>query len=143
MQPPFALSRPDLPAVTPQTVEEAADIIRQAAAAKGAILARGSGTKWSVGKQPTPGVEAIVLNTTGLRGIIEYDPGELTFTAYAGTPLAEVQSTLAANGQYMPFDPPFVEHGATLGGTIAAGISGPRRDGHGGHRGFMISAESL
>src|SRR5258708_7320796 len=143
MQSPFAFSRPDLPTVTPQSVEEAADAIREASAVKRAILVRGGGTKWSVGKQPAPGVDAVVLNTTGLRGLIEYDPGELTFTAYAGTPLTEVQSALAANGQYMPFDPPFVDYGATLGGTIAAGLSGPRRMRYGGLRDFVIGVGYL
>src|SRR5258706_10680398 len=136
---PFAYARPELDVVTPASAEEAADAIRSAAASKRAVLARGSGTKWRIGSQP-PG-DAVVLSTQGLRGILQYEPGELTFTARAGTPLADVEAALAANGQYLPFDPPFASAGATLGGTIAAGLSGPRRMRYGGLRDFVIGVE--
>jgi glycolate oxidase FAD binding subunit len=75
---------------------------------------------------------------TKLTGIIEYDPGEYTFTAYAGTRLSEIAASLAEHGQYMPFDPPLVESGATLGGTIAAGLSGSGRYRYGGLRDFIL-----
>jgi glycolate oxidase FAD binding subunit len=78
------------------------------------------------------------LDLRGLTGILEYEPGEYTITARAGTPLAEVEAALAENGQYLPFDPPFVERGATLGGTVAAGLSGPGRYRYGGVRDFLI-----
>ncbi len=141
MASPFAFSRSDLPVVTPVNVEEAAQIIHEAAAAKRAVLARGGGTKWSAGQQPTG--DSVVLATTSLTGIIEYEPGELTFTAHAGTPLREIEAALAANGQYLPFDPPFGADGATLGGTVAAGLSGPRRMRYGGLRDFVIGVKYL
>jgi glycolate oxidase FAD binding subunit len=78
------------------------------------------------------------LDMTKLTGIIEYDPGEYTFTAYAGTPLTEITAALAEHGQTMPFDPPLVQSGATLGGTIAAGISGSGRYRYGGLRDFIL-----
>lgn len=139
MPTPFTYSRTDLPTATPQSVAEVADVIREASAAGRAILIRGGGTKWSLGQQPKQ--DAMILCTGGLTGIIEYEPGELTFTARAGTPLAEIESALAANGQYLPFDPPFVSAGATLGGTVAAGLSGPRRMRYGGLRDFVIGVE--
>lgn len=81
---------------------------------------------------------ATLLDLRDLSGILEYEPGEYTFTALAGTPLAEVAAALAENGQYLPFDPPLVEAGATLGGTVAAGLSGSGRYRYGGVRDFLI-----
>jgi glycolate oxidase FAD binding subunit len=86
----------------------------------------------------TNGEGTTLLDLRGLSGILEYEPGEYTITAQAGTSLAEVQAALAENGQYLPFDPPLVEAGATLGGTIAAGLSGSGRYRYGGVRDFLI-----
>lgn len=140
---PFAFARPDLPTLTPRDTQEAGEIIASAAAQGRAVLARGGGTKWSAGRQPPGGREAVILSTAAFTGIVEYNPAELTFTARAGTPLAEVQAALAANRQYLPFDPPFAGHGATLGGTVAAGLSGPRRMRYGGLRDFIIGIDYL
>src|SRR5436190_11409249 len=76
-----------------------------------------------------------------LSGMMEYDPAEFTFTALAGTPLAVVQKELAGNGQYLPFDPPLAAQGATLGGTVAAGLSGPGRLRYGGVRDFIVGVQ--
>lgn len=73
-----------------------------------------------------------------LSGILEYHPDEFTFTAQAGTRLDEVEMALNKNEQYLPFDPPLVEQGATLGGTVAAGLSGPGRYRYGGVRDFLL-----
>jgi glycolate oxidase FAD binding subunit len=80
-----------------------------------------------------------LVSTRALTGITEYDPGEFTFTALAGTPLREITAALAEKGQYLPWDPPFVASGATLGGTIAAGLSGPGRFRFGGLRDFILA----
>src|SRR5262245_29310303 len=66
-------------------------------------------------------VDAVKLSTSRLRGILEYDPSEFTFTALAGTPLRDIVAALAERGQYLPFDPPLLGGGATLGGAVAAG----------------------
>jgi glycolate oxidase FAD binding subunit len=66
-----------------------------------------------------------VLDVSGLTGIVEYDPAELTFTARPGTTLAEIEEMLAANGQHLPFDPPRLGAGATIGGAVATGVTGP------------------
>jgi glycolate oxidase FAD binding subunit len=79
-----------------------------------------------------------MLDMRRLAGLTEYEPGEFTFTARAGTPLCEVAAALAEHGQYLPFDPPLVEQGATLGGTVAAGVSGAGRHRYGGVRDFLI-----
>jgi glycolate oxidase FAD binding subunit len=67
---------------------------------------------------------ALQLDLTGLSGLLEYQPEEFTFTALAGTRLAEIEQVLAEHGQYLPFNPPFAARGATLGGTLASGLSG-------------------
>jgi glycolate oxidase FAD binding subunit len=73
-----------------------------------------------------------------LSGIVEYQSSEFTFTALAGTPLALVNQVLAEYRQYLPFDPLLAERGATLGGTVAAGVSGPGRYHYGGVRDFIL-----
>jgi glycolate oxidase FAD binding subunit len=79
-----------------------------------------------------------VLDVSDLRGIVEYDPAELTFTAQAATPVVEITAALAEHGQYLPFEPPFAAAGATLGGVVAAGASGSGALRHGGVRDFVI-----
>ncbi len=78
------------------------------------------------------------LELRDLSGVGEYNPHEYTFTALAGTKLSEVSDLLVAEGQYLPFDPPFADAGATLGGTVAAGLSGPGRFRYGGVRDFLL-----
>jgi glycolate oxidase FAD binding subunit len=99
------------------------------------LLPVGARTKTPLSRVPA-GVDALSL--IELRGIREYDPAEFTLTALAGTPLAEVAAALAVQGQSLPFDPPFVARGATLGGAVAAGISGSGRQRYGGVRDFLI-----
>ncbi len=98
-------------------------------------MPRGGSTKPAL-SSPTSGSEALDLSQ--LRGVLEYNPGEYTFTALAGTPIQEVQAMLAEHRQYLPFDPLFAERGATLGGTVAAGLSGPGRYRYGGLRDFIL-----
>lgn len=81
------------------------------------------------------------ISTAGLRGIVDYEPSEFTFTALAGTPLKEIVAELASRGQYLPFDPMLAGAGATLGGTIAAGLSGPGRFRFGGLRDFILAVQ--
>jgi glycolate oxidase FAD binding subunit len=83
-------------------------------------------------------VECARLSLAGLRGIIEYEPSEFTFTALAGTPIAEIADALRQRGQYLPFDPMYTGAGATLGGTVASGVSGPGRFRFGGLRDFIL-----
>jgi glycolate oxidase len=101
------------------------------------VLPRGGGSKPAL-STPSEGVVPLVVS--GLRGIVEYDPEELTITALAGTPVRVVQAALAAHGQYLPFDPPLARAGATVGGVVAAGSSGSGAHRHGGVRDFIIGA---
>lgn len=122
--------------IHPSNVDEAAEAVR--AYAQGCVLPRGGGTKPALSLAPR-GVTSLDLR--GLTGMVEYDPAEYTFTALAGTPLATVQAELAKNGQYLPFDPPLARQGATLGGTVAAGLSGPGRLRYGGVRDFIVGVQ--
>ncbi len=117
--------------IAPTTIDE----VQEAVLAAPRLLPRGAGTKPALSALPT---ETVALNLTQLSGIQEYDPGEYTITALAGTPVAEVAAALAEHGQYLPFDPPLVRAGATLGGTVAAGLSGSGRYRYGGLRDFLI-----
>jgi len=100
------------------------------------VLPVGGGTKPALSDAPSDDV--VGVDVSGLRGIVEYDPAELTLTAMAGTPVAEVAAALEEHGQYLPFDPPLAEAGATLGGVVAAGTSGSNAFRHGGVRDFVI-----
>lgn len=100
------------------------------------VLARGAGTKTALSTEAN-------LSVAGLTGVMEYDPSEYTFTAKAGTPLAEIQSMLAEHRQFLPFDPPLVAAGATLGGTVAAGLSGAGRLRFGGIRDFLLGVRMV
>lgn len=86
---------------------------------------------------------ASALNLVGLKGVLEYEPSEFTFTALAGTRLKDIDRMLDSNGQFLPFDPPFVERGATLGGTVSVGLSGPGRYQYGGVRDFILGVKYL
>ena len=72
------------------------------------------------------------VTTSKMSGVLQYDPGEFTFTALAGTRVEEIENLLAKKNQYLPFDAPLVAAGATLGGTVASGHSGSGRFRYGG-----------
>ncbi|HSM99007.1 MAG TPA: glycolate oxidase subunit GlcE [Gallionella sp.] len=77
------------------------------------------------------------------RGIVEYDPRELVLTARSGTTLQEIEAALAEANQMLAFEPPHFGTGATLGGTIACGLSGPRRPYSGSARDFVLGCKLL
>jgi glycolate oxidase FAD binding subunit len=116
--------------LAPATPEELAEAVR----ATPKLLAIGARTKPRLSEAEG----FAVLSTRKLSGIIEYDPSEFTFTALAGTPVRLISAALAERGQYLPFDPFFVDAGATLGGTVASGLSGPGRFRYGGLRDFIL-----
>ncbi|BAW01340.1 FAD linked oxidase domain-containing protein [Thermus thermophilus] len=65
------------------------------------------------------------MDLSRLRGLLAYEPEEFVFTAFAGTPVAEVEEALRAHGQYLPFHPPLAGKGATLGGRWPRGYPAP------------------
>ena len=78
------------------------------------------------------------LNVAPYSGIIEYEPSELVISVRAGTLLRDVESTLAERGQMLPFEPPAFGDNATIGGTVATGLSGPARAARGSVRDFVL-----
>ena len=116
------------------------DTLRQALADSRPSRMRitGAGTK-ATGREANDG-DARRLDLRGLRGIVSYNPAECVITALAGTPVAEIEATLAAHQQYLPFDPTHRHAGGTIGGTVASGLSGSGRYRYGGVRDFVIGA---
>ncbi|MDE0076237.1 MAG: FAD-binding protein [Caldilineaceae bacterium] len=113
------------------------DEIQEAVRGAESVRVRGGGSKPSLSlRRCQEDVQWLDLST--LRGVIDYQPEEYTFTARAGTPVAEMSALLEEKGQYLPFDPPLAERGATLGGTVASGLSGAGRYRYGGIRDFLI-----
>jgi glycolate oxidase FAD binding subunit len=84
-----------------------------------------------------------ILDTRGYSGIVDYEPTELVITARCGTPLAEIESALAARRQMLAFEPPSFGAGATIGGVVAAGLSGPRRASVGAVRDFVLGVKII
>ena len=115
------------------------DQVRAAAAAATPLQVQGGGTKSFYGHP----VSGEVLATRGHGGIVSYEPSELVLTARCGTSLAEIESTLAAEGQMLAFEPPHFGAGATLGGCISAGLSGPRRVAVGAVRDFVLGVQII
>jgi glycolate oxidase FAD binding subunit len=110
------------------------DRVRAAAAQGTSLRIRGGGTKDFHGEPP----QGELLETGALRGIVTYEPSELVVTVRAGTPLAELERALAERGQGLPFEPPHFGDGATVGGMVAAGLSGPARASVGAVRDYVL-----
>jgi len=104
-----------------------------------ALAITGSGSKSFLGHA----VAGQLMAVTGHRGIVEYDPRELVLTARSGTPLEEIEAALAEANQMLAFEPPHFGDAATLGGTIACGLSGPRRPYSGSARDFVLGCRML
>ena len=100
-----------------------AETIRAAAESGHRLRLRGGGTKDFYGQA----LQGDVLDTRGPAGIIAYEPTELVVTVRGGTRLADLEQALAEKGQMLAFEPPHFGAGATVGGAVAAGLSGPRR----------------
>ena len=115
------------------------DAVRTAAADGRTLRLRGGGTKDFWGAP----LQGEVLDTRGYTGIVSYEPSELVLTARCGTPLAELEAALAEKGQCLAFEPPHFGAGATLGGMVAAGLSGPARATVGGVRDFVLGARCI
>ncbi|RYY82699.1 MAG: glycolate oxidase subunit GlcE, partial [Comamonadaceae bacterium] len=117
------------------------DRIRAASADGTPLRIRGGGSKDFYG-EPVAGQ---LLDTRPLTGVLSYEPSELVVTVRAGTPLAELEALLAQQNQCLPFEPPhFAWQGdgvtATVGGMVAAGLSGPARASVGCVRDYVLGA---
>ncbi len=118
----------------PGTTEEAAEVVREAAARELSIVIRGGGTKqhWAL----PPRRLDLILDTRRLQGVVEHAAGDLIAVVRAGTPMRRVREALAPAGQQLALDVPLP--GATVGGTVAVRTSGPRRMLYGSVRDLLI-----
>ena len=120
------------------------DRVRAAAASGTPLRIRGGGSKDFYGQS----LQGELLDTTTLTGITSYEPSELVVTARAGTPLHELEAALAEQSQCLPFEPPHFalqrdDGQATVGGMVAAGLSGPARASVGGVRDYMLGVQLI
>ncbi len=113
--------------------------VRDAAAARTPLLIRAGGSKDFYGNA----CQGERLDPRGYAGVVAYEPTELVITARCGTPLAELEATLDAQGQMLPFEPPHFGNEATVGGCVAAGLSGPRRANAGALRDYVLGVKLL
>ena len=124
-------------------LQQTIDQVRAAAAARTPLRLRGGGTKDFHGLAGLGSLRGAVLDTRALAGIVSYEPSELVVTAWAGTPLAQLEAALAERRQCLPFEPPHFAApdagaGATVGGMVAAGLSGPARVSVGAVRDYVL-----
>ncbi len=118
--------------------------VQAARSAGTALWIKGGDTKEFYGEPPARGIDpAEVLDTRELRGISSYEPSELVVTVRAGTLLSDLEACLADKGQFLAFEPPRFAPGGTVGGMVAAGLSGPARATVGCVRDFVLGATLL
>jgi glycolate oxidase FAD binding subunit len=110
--------------------------VKQHAAQKKPLAIHGGDTKKFYGGA----IEGDALDMRGYNGIIDYEPKELVLTVRAGTSLADIETVMTRENQMLPFEPPHFASGATIGGTVATGLSGPRRPYAGAVRDFVLGA---
>ena len=123
------------PAARPANAEELRDAIAAASARKQSIELTGNGSKRLMAGPVAPA--DVRITTAGMRRILLYEPRDLTISVEAGLPFAELNAELARNGQMIPLDGPFNDQ-ATVGGVVAANISGARRRLYGTARDLVI-----
>jgi len=96
----------------------------------------GHGSKDFYGESP----QGEVLSTLALNGVTAYEPSELFISVLAGTPLIEVEALLLQHRQRLAFEPPRFQGRGTMGGMVAAGLSGPSRAALGSVRDHVLGA---
>jgi glycolate oxidase FAD binding subunit len=113
--------------------------VREAYEARTPLCIQGGGSKTFYGRDAL----GEPLQVGGHRGIVAYEPAELTITVRCGTPIAEVEAVLAEKNQMLAFEPPRHAGTATIGGIIACGFSGPRRMSAGSVRDFLLGLRCI
>lgn len=113
--------------------------VRAAIAARRPLRVAGQGSKAFYGDAAA----GEPLDVTAHRGVLGYEPGDMVITARAGTPLAELDAVLGAQGQMLGFEPPQFGGRGTLGGAVAGGLSGPRRPWAGAARDFVLGVRAI
>lgn len=123
--------------------QELQDRVRAAHNDKTPLKIIGGNSKSFYGNNVSASHKVEILETRIHQGIISYEPSELVITARAGTPLKEIEALLAENNQMLPFEPPHFGEHATLGGSIATGLSGSRRPFAGSARDFVLGTKII
>lgn len=123
----------------PAPLQSLIDRIRASAAHGESLRITGGGTKAFLDE--APGLAP--LSTAEWRGVVAHEPTELVITARAGTPLTELEAVLAEAGQCLPFEPPHLGPGATVGGMVAAGLAGPARATAGSVRDYVLGVQLI
>jgi glycolate oxidase FAD binding subunit len=123
----------------PQDLPSIVERIKAAVSAGTPLRIRGGGTKDFYGQS----LQGEVLDTTALSGISSYEPSELVVTVKAGTSLAELEAVLSEKNQCLPFEPPHFKTGSTVGGMVAAGLSGPSRASSGSVKDFVLGIDMI
>ncbi len=121
------------------TLERFSASIRAAGAANRPLQIRAGGTKDFYGQS----IAGELLDPRNYAGIVDYDPSELVITARAGTRLAELETVLQECAQMLACEPPHFGSAATVGGAVAAGLSGPRRQSAGSLRDFLLGVRIM
>ena len=111
--------------------------VRQAAERARPLRIRGGGSKDFYGQR----LHGELLDVRPIAGVVDYEPSELVVTVRAGTRLRELQALLAERGQCLPFEPPQFGVGSTIGGAVAAGLSGPARASVGSLRDYVLGVQ--
>jgi glycolate oxidase FAD binding subunit len=119
----------------PESPEQLAQSLREAAAAKQTIRLGGNFSKDRLGGPPQPADMSI--STRSMNRLLQYDPRDLTVSVQPGLPFAELERALAEHRQMLPLDPGWGEN-STVGGVVGANISGPRRRLYGTARDMII-----
>ncbi|MGI6851052.1 glycolate oxidase subunit GlcE [Mesorhizobium sp. 1B3] len=132
---------------TPSTSDEVLSVVQWALEQEAPLEIVGHGSKRNIGR---PQQTEHMLDLSGLVGVTLYEPEELVLSARAGTPLAEIEELLARNGQQLAFEP--MDYGPLLGGTagrgtiggvLAANLSGPRRLKAGAARDHILGVHAV
>ena len=110
--------------VLPASVQEMQEVLQFAVKKDLSVMPAGAGTKLGIGNLPEK--VDLVLATTCLNSVVEYEPADLTVTVESGIRLAALQAVLAQHRQYLALDPPYTDR-CTLGGIVATNASGSLR----------------
>lgn len=122
-----------------QVLQQFRDTIVAATVEKKPLRLRGGGSKDWYGQA----LQGEILDTRAYTGIVAYEPTELVITARCGTPLSEIEAALNEHKQMLAFEPPHFSPASTIGGVVASGLSGPRRQAVGAVRDFVLGAVLL
>jgi glycolate oxidase FAD binding subunit len=122
----------------PEAAADLIDLIADATRGGSTLEIRGGGSKADIGAPR----ETTIVDMGRMSGVIDYDPAELVLTAWAGTPLSQIEALVASEGQMLAFEP-YGAEGSTIGGVVAAGVAGSRRISAGGARDHLLGFQAV